>query len=316
MKRFIKNIIIFGVALFGFLIVCDAITTYAFHQKNTRKYAIWNDILHTDIDAEVLIMGNSRAWCMYSPAILDSILETNTYNIGFDGSCFDRQAARYDIYRHYQKAKPKCIIQNVEYFTLGKTEGYEREQFMPYMMYPYFRKRIQGAESFSFGELYIPMYRYYVNNFYEDYNKFDYVVNKGYYAREIGWDGSKLDDTEPYIQNVDSNSLHLFVDYIEHTKQEGIALVLVIAPSLKEVSKVVLNMDEIHQLFYDLSKKYDIPLLDYSDSYISQDTIYFYNASHLNKEGAELFSIQLAHDIDSLNLINSLTHQLINALTH
>lgn len=308
MKQFIKHIISFGVALMGFLIMCDAVTTYAFHQKQTRKYAVWNDILHIDINADVLVIGNSRAWCMYSPVILDTVLNTNTYNIGFDGSCFDRQVARYDIYRHYQKTKPKCIIQNVEYFTLDRTEGYEREQFMPYMMYHYFRKRIQDAADFSFGELYIPMYRYYVNNFYEDYNKFDYVVNKGYYAREIGWDGSKLDDTEPYIQKVDSNSLSLFIDYIERTKQEGIALVLVIAPSYKEVSNVVLNMDKIHQLYYDISKKYYIPLLDYSDSYISQDTIYFYNASHLNKKGAELFSVRLAHDLDSLNIINPLTH--------
>lgn len=303
MKRFIKHIILFGVALLSFLIVCDAITTYAFHQKNTRKYAVWNDILHTNIDADVLIMGNSRAWCMYSPAILDSILGTNTYNIGFDGSCFDRQAARYDIYRHYQKTKPKCIIQNVEYFTLDKTYGYEREQFMPYMMYPYFRKRIQGAADFSFGELYIPMYRYYVNNFYDDYNQFDYVVNKGFYARDEKWDGSKLDDTEPYIQNVDSNTLNLFIDYIEQTKQECIRLVLVIAPSYKEVSNVVLNLDGIHQLYYELSEKYDIPLLDYSANYMARDTTYFYNASHLNKYGAELFSEQLAHDIDSLNII-------------
>lgn len=308
MKRFIKNIILFGITLLGFLIVCDAITTYAFHQKNTRKYAVWNDILHTDIDADILIMGNSRAWCMYSPAILDSVLGTNTYNIGFDGSCFDRQAARYDIYRHYQSTKPKCIIQNVEYFTLDKTEGYEREQFMPYMMYPYFRNRIQDAAGFSFGELYIPMYRYYVNNFYEDYNQFDYVVTKGYYARDVDWDGSKLDAAEPYEQKVDSNSLHLFIEYIKRTKQQGIQLILVIAPSYKAVRNVVLNMDEIHQLYYNLSEKYNIPLLDYSDSYLSQDTAYFYNASHLNNLGAELFSTQFAHDIDSLNIINSLTH--------
>ena len=98
MKKFIKHLFIFGIALLCFLIECDAITTYAFHHKLTRKYAVWNDIMHSDIDADVLIMGNSRAWCQYSPLILDSILGTNAYNLGLDGSCFDRQIARYDIY--------------------------------------------------------------------------------------------------------------------------------------------------------------------------------------------------------------------------
>lgn len=303
MKRFIKNIILFGVALLGFLIVCDAVTTYAFHQKMTRKFVVWNDILHTDIDADVLIMGNSRAWCQYSPIIIDSILGTNSYNIGLDGSCFDRQIARYDIYRHYQKRKPKCIVQNVEYSTLGKTIGYEREQFMPYLIYPHFRNRMRDVEPFTFGELYIPMYRYYVNNFYEDYNKYDDQLIKGYHSDDKIWDGTKLNETQPYRVTVDSTTLNTFVRYIETTQDEGIRMVMVIAPLYKEVKDKVLNIDEVHQIYYDLAEKYHMPLLDYSDSYLSQDTMYFYNATHLNRKGSELFSIQLAHDLDSLNLI-------------
>lgn len=304
MKKFIKNIIFFSIALLGFLIVCDVITTYAFHHKLTRKYAVWNDILHTDIDADVLIMGNSRAWCQYSPLILDSILGTNAYNLGLDGSCFDRQIARYDIYRHYQSTRPKCIIQNVEYFTLGKTIGYEREQFMPYMMYPYFRKRICEVEPFKKLELYVPMYRYYKNNFYTYYFEDDDTLVKGYHSSDIPWDGSKMRDTKPYYHEVDSGTLNMFIDFVESIKRDDdVTLIFVMAPLYKDVRNIVLNMDEIHQIYRDLSKQHDIPLLDYSDCYLSQDTAYFYNATHLNKLGAELFSTQLAHDLDTLNLI-------------
>ena len=68
-------------------------------------------------------------------------------------------------------------------------------------------------------------------------------------------------------------------------------------------TKQLLALDEIHQIYYNLSKQYDIPLLDYSDCYLSQDTAYFYNATHLNKLGAEIFSAQLAHDVYSLGII-------------
>lgn len=303
MKRFIKNIIRFGVALLGFLIVYDAITTYAFHQKNTRKYAVWNDILHTDINADVLIMGNSRAWCMYSPSILDSILGVNTYNLGIDGSSFERQYARYEIYRHYQQTKPRCIIQNVEYSTLDRTIGYEREQFMPYMMCTYFREQIKAIEPFSMAELYVPMYRYYKNNFYEDYYTYDYVTQKGYHGSTAIWDGKKLKNMEPYMQGVDTFTLRKFKEYIEVTKQDSIQLILVIAPIYTEAWGKVLNIEEIHQMYKDMSEEYGIPLLDYSKCSLSQDTTYFYNATHLNLKGAELFTIQLAHDLDSLNIM-------------
>lgn len=303
MKRFLKNILIFSIALLGLLVVEDAATTYAFHKKTTRKYVVWNDIVHNNINADLIILGNSRAWCQYSPQILDSVLGTTSYNIGIDGSCFNRQLARYELYRHYIPNAPKYIVQNVEFFTLGHTEGYEREQFMPYLIYPYFRERICQIEPFSFGELYIPMYRYYVNNVYDEYTKYDFPVVKGYLGEDNKWDGSKLNETEPYIQEVDTNSLKMFIDYIEGLQEENIKLILVFAPIYKDGLSKVLNLEEIHGLYYDLANKYNLPILDYANCWLSQDTTYFYNATHLNKQGAELFSTKLAHDIDSLGII-------------
>ena len=305
MKRFILNIVIFGFALLSFLIIFDAAITCAFHRNLTRQYAVWNDILHKDLDADVLIMGNSRAWCQYSPMILDTILGVNSYNLGLDGSCFDRQIARYDIYRHYQPTKPKYIIQNVEYATIGKTIGYEREQFMPYLMYPYFRNRIREVERFSRKELFIPMYRYYATNFYQNLVHKDDILYKGYNSENTPWDGSALRNMTPFEQEVDTNTLSMFIDYIESTRRDSVNLILVIAPLYTDIHSVVLNMDEIHRIYYDLADQFDIPILDYSDCFLSQDTTCFYNATHLNKKGSELFTLRLAHDLDSLGIIRS-----------
>lgn len=303
MKRFIKNIILFGAILLGFLIVCDAITTYAFHQKRTRKYGIWNEIFYGEINADVLIMGNSRAWRHYSTAIIDSILGCNSYNVGIDGSCFNRQYIRYKMYRNYQSTKPKYIIQDVGCSVFGRTYGYEREQFMPYMMYSDFRECIEKEEPMSFGELYIPMYRYYVNNFYDEYVKFDYEVHKGY-APEIGeWEG-KSEDVKPFLAGVDETTMEMFDRYVNEVLDDGIQLIFVYSPILyEEVEKKILNLQDIHQKIYEISRKYDIPILDYTTDKISYDPTCFYNATHLNQKGAELFSTQLAHDLDSLNMI-------------
>ena len=302
MKRFIKNIILFGAILLGFLIVCDAITTYAFHQKRTRKYGIWNEIFHDEINADVLIMGNSRAWRQYSTAILDSVLGCNLYNVGIDGSCFNRQYIRYKMYRNYQLSKPRCIIQDVGCTTTGRTYGYDREQFMPYLMYSDFRACVKKEEPMSFGELYIPMYRYYVNNFYDEYVKFDFEVYKGY-APEIGeWEG-KSEDVKPFSADVDETTMEMFDRYVNEVLNDGIQLVFVFSPVLYvEVEKKILNFNEINQLFYDISEKYEIPILDYTTDKISYDPACFYNATHLNRRGAEMFSDKLAHDLDTLGI--------------
>jgi hypothetical protein len=303
MKKFVLQICYFLVALGVILLITDIIISYKYHQKLTRKYVVWNDIVLKNLEADLIIMGNSRAKCQYDPYILDSILHINSYNLGMDGSAFNRQKARYDIYRHYQKVKPSYIIQNIEYFTLGHTIGYEREQFMPFMMYPYFRKRICEEESFSFGELYIPMYRYYMNNVYDDYFKTDDVLYKGYFGEDVEWNGDNLAKVKPYKELVDSTVKQMFIDYIIQTKEDSIQMVLVFAPIYKDVSIVVQNSQEISNLFRSISEQYDVPLLDYSNSCISQDTTYFFNAFHLNKRGTELFTTQLAHDLDSLGII-------------
>lgn len=304
MKRFLRNLILFGLILTAVLVIEDLLVTCAFHNKITRKYRVWNEIIHTPINADLLIIGNSRAWVQYSPQILDSILGTNAYNIGIDGSAINRQRARYDIYRYYQP-KPKYIILNVEHFTLcGLTMGYEREQFMPYIFYPYIRNRIKEAgEPFSFGELYIPMYRYYMNNVYDEYTKFDYIIKKGYLGQNIQWDGSKLDAVEPYYAQVDSQALNIFIDFLEEMQQDSLQIVLVLAPIYVGATEKVLNYDEIIELYANIASKFGIKFLDYSNMPICADTSYFYNATHMNKQGAELFSTRLAHDIDSLGNI-------------
>jgi lysophospholipase L1-like esterase len=56
-------------------------------------------------------------------------------------------------------------------------------------------------------------------------------------------------------------------------------------------------------MYDSIARKYNIPILDYHYDPISFDTAYFYNATHMNKRGAELFTAKLAHDIDSLRIM-------------
>jgi len=52
-----------------------------------------------------------------------------------------------------------------------------------------------------------------------------------------------------------------------------------------------------------MSVEYGISLLDYSSVAWAADSTFFYNANHINLRGSELFSADLAHDLDSLGMI-------------
>jgi len=63
------------------------------------------------------------------------------------------------------------------------------------------------------------------------------------------------------------------------------------------------KMDSV-QLMFDTYQvyveKFDCPVLNYTYDSLSYDTNYFYNVTHLNKKGAELFSTNLALDLKEL----------------
>lgn len=51
-------------------------------------YSSLNDVYNGRVNADVIMLGSSRAVFHISPHILDSVLQKNTYNIGVNGWSF------------------------------------------------------------------------------------------------------------------------------------------------------------------------------------------------------------------------------------
>lgn len=307
MRKFLVVILSFCGVLTIIGLGLDYYVSYKLLHNQDRKYVVWNDIINKQLDADLVIMGASRGMVQYNPAILDSILHINTYNISVDGSALNRQILRYEIFNHFQQKKPKCIIVNIDCLnTLDWTYGYEREQFFPYLSESFFRKEVRKVEPFSIAELYVPLYRYTTykglagllkesSEIYED-------VYKGYRGEEREWDGTEFDKIKTYHFRYDTLTLRMFDEFLAARNAEGIQMVFCYAPVYIGLTQKVDNIQEVYNLYQELSDKYNIPILDYNYLDLSMDTTWFYNATHLNKKGADLFSERLAQDIDSLNI--------------
>ncbi|MDR0799274.1 MAG: hypothetical protein LBN18_05915 [Dysgonamonadaceae bacterium] len=308
MKRFIKILIIFTIGLFGLAFVIDHIISTKLQKLTTSlMFAGWNDIYSGKINSDIIIMGNSRAWAQYNPLILDSILNVNSYNLGIDGSPINRQIIKYNTYQRFN-IKPKYIIQNIDMITIAIHGGYQREQFFPYFFDDSLKTAISHYEHFNVLEKYIPCFRYIGYNVVKQSlgigNTQKENIIKGYKGNDTNeWDGKKHNEQKEIHYGQDSMALSLFDKYLSKAHAENIKVIFVYAPIYIGATQKVKNIEGMYAMYDSIAKKYDIPILDYNYDPISYDTAYFYNATHLNKTGSELFTTKLAHDIDSLGIM-------------
>lgn len=271
-------------------------------KSNYRPIEAWEPILKGGIQADLVAQGSSRTWVQISPAILDSILCINSFNLGIDGSAINRQVQKYNIYRK-RNSKPKVIIQNIDAWSLGYSIGYEKEQFFPFFWDYDVRKTFFSTEPFSRKEKTIPFFRYHGMNPKMFLHRFPRTLSKGYLGMNREWNGEEYMKIDSINFKVNDTTLALFDNYLNNTTSEGTKVVFVYAPVYFGATNKMSNADEMHTVYKNLADKYDIPILDYSEMWICRDTAYFYNAMHLNKKGAEIYSDSLANGIKRLNLL-------------
>ena len=311
MKKFLLHIILFFSILYVLAWGLDVLITRQFKKMDASPFANWNDIYNTDIDADILIMGSSRAYVQFNPRILDSMLHVNSYNLGMDGRAVESQVIKYHIYRKEQQKKPQLILFEVYQGTMDVSNGYHRIQFVPYLTDVYLWRQTHKMEDFSWADVVIPSWRYrnYIQEIKEIINGTSYYCRpeqrayKGFCDNDKPWDGSMLANIDTIIYSRRPEAIAEVGRFLEECRREQIQVVFVIAPYYIGATRKIEDLDGWYSMISAIAEPFDVPILDYTYDSLSYDTTYFYNASHLNREGAALFTQKLAHDLDSLGLV-------------
>lgn len=310
MKLFIKTLLYF---LLPFIILSyplDYILSSILRQSNNYpgEFEVWNTIYDANANCDIAIYGSSRAWVHIDPKIVQDTLGLKTLNFGIDGHNFWLQYLRHIELLKYNK-QPKIIILSVDIFSLQKRKDlYQSEQFLPYMLWNSNIKDFTNTYvGYKKSDYYIPFIRYLGKTKSFD-NIMDVIVNKkasnfrnnGYLGKDEIWNDDfekAKSEFESYTIHLDKTSINLFEEFIIQCKNKKIELIFTYTPEYIEGQKFVKNRDEIIRLLHQFSNQYSIPYFDYSKDSICFDKQYFYNATHLNKKGAEIFSRKLASDI-------------------
>ena len=311
MKKFLLRLSIFLLILWALAMAADLLITRQFKKLESSPFANWNDIYRGDIQSDVLIMGSSRAYVQFNPRILDSMLHIDSYNLGMNGRAVESQIAKYHVYRHEGNAKPKLILYELYQSSLDTSNGYDRIQFAPYLHDPFLWKQIREVDHFTWADVFLPCWRYrkYKRDIGEIlrgtsfYKRADQKVYKGFVDYDKPWDGQTFAslDTIHYARH--PLAIAEMKKFLGECRDEGIPVVFVIAPFYIGATQKIDDLPGMYRLFHEIADPYGVPILDYTYHPLSYDTAYFYNASHLNRTGATLFTRQLAHDLDSLQWI-------------
>ena len=290
-------------------VVLHFAVNFGLRRINVSKFGALNAVMSGRVNADIIISGSSRALSHYDPRVIQDRTGRSAYNLGMNSSQVDFEWVILKTYLNHN-ARPRLVIQNLDLFSFEITkpgELYDPGYYMPYLydreIYGFFREVEPGAWKCK----YIPLYGYAVEDMRFTWawgllrclgiqGRQDYYL--GFNPRPGRWNQDferfKLDARNGVRYAVDPAGARSLEGIIELCQRNGIQIVLVYSPEYIEMQGLETNRREIIAKFQQISERFKVPFWDYSDSPLSQQRDYFNNSEHLNQDGAELFSKDLA----------------------
>lgn len=319
MKSFLVKILIYSLVFWALCFGLQWMADTGLKKSQSNDYRNWNMIVEGEINAEVLVTGSSRAMRMIDPAIIDSVLNTNSYNIGMEGARLQSQLSRWDAYLIHNEM-PKVIVQTVDLMSMGHAPTvFKKQQFLPYLNEQSVYNSIGQLDKRLFLDRYFPLYKYhgYFDEFKEGMQLFvtgkshsQYTEYKGYECKDkkFNHEFQAMKDTLTRDSFIHSPKLVeegfvILNRMIEDCQEQDIPLLLIFTPQYDGLTQLQVQTKELVKGFEKLAEKENVYFLNYVWDDINKDQKYFYNAMHLNKTGAEKFTKQLAEDIKRLNIL-------------
>ena len=302
MKKFSKEILFFFVFWLCIAIPIDLFYTKHLLNSNIREVEIWEDIINDKLNAEMVILGSSRAADHYQPAIIDSITRISSYNLGQYGKGIEDDLIRYNLLKKHSKHLPKYIVWDLYFNSFNYSGKYYDDQYTPFL----FNKDIWGeinknSAHFSILDKDIPLLRYWKKNMLHDYQ---FLPNpyKGFVYNRDTWHPEEMQKLKnnPINCSMEKALIDEFRNTVRDIKDNGSEVILVFSPLYYQGQYCVNNLSTILDTIQTIASEEKCPFLNYLYDTLSYDSTYFKNAMHLNERGTDAFSAKFAYIFDSL----------------
>lgn len=310
MKRFLIKISIFLFVLWGLAWGLDYVISKGLLQMEDYRFMSWNEMQQGDINADIVIMGNSRGFSHFEPWTIYSICDASTYCLGLGGYSITVEALKFNNYCLYN-VKPKLIIQQIDYYTLRNDSAphqHESEQYLPLIWDNRIHNELLRV-GYTQMDLYCPLYRYWgyqmviKNGILEFLGVKHYVRDPsrcGHHYEKGEWNGTELAKMDTIYANLNPQGKEFFEQYMQDCTNNGIKVLLVNSPTYTGANLKTKGLDKINLYFDSIAKVYDTEYWDYNENYdLCNDTTNFCVSVHMNPEATHQFSIDFANRLNT-----------------
>ena len=317
MKRFLIKTTIFGAIICALAWGLDYLISRGLYEMEDYRFMSWSEMQKGDINADIVIIGNSRGFSHFEPWTIDSIIGKKTYCLGIGGYPINVELMKYSCYRLHNN-QPHYIIQQVDYATmrmLSAPHQHQSEQFLP-LIYNRTMRTELARVGYTWKDLYIPLYRYWgyqmviKNGLLEATGLKHYISDpsrQGHHYERGAWDGTELARMDTIRATMDTTAMRLFENYMQKCSEEGIKVILVNSPTYVGATNKTIGLDIVNAYFDSIADVYNTVYWNYTENYpLCNDTANFCVSVHMNPEATHQFSVDFANDlkeyIDSLEL--------------
>ena len=298
-----------------------ALLAILLHRRLTAGYvaythgdhALWTRIVRGGADAEVLIVGSSRAQHGFDCAPIGAATGLSCLNMGLNSTNPNLQRTPLHLYLAHN-APPRAIVISVDVtsFTLRR-EIPDPMQYFPFLDDRELHDSLTPIDPDITLYRWIPLYAFAKTGYSATNQAARGLLGQrrpnmrradGFEPNDLAWDG--LFDV--FVQKnpggttaaIEPEAVQAFEDLVSIAARGTARLVIVYPPELAEAHALFLNRGELFQRFRDTARAHGAEFLDYSDHPLTRSREYFYNSAHVNARGADLFSKDFAVDLQRL----------------
>jgi hypothetical protein len=309
-----KRAFLFCFLLVAILVIMEWVVDAGAEYSRYSHYYKINLIANHQADPAISCFGSSVGEVGLASRILEQKTGHTVYNFCLDGTRFMQYNG---LIRELNEYSDNCalVVMAETFFSLSSVDRLtEVDRFIAHINNDNIYGSLHAIQpELSWKLRYVPFYKFIVarHSYYKasalglrsklEKAHWDDSL-KGYTPRNKEWEADQdyLNTImEPIPIEIDSAAVREYKKTLDALRKKGRKVLIIIPPIQENGLRLLPDLEAVRKTLASMQGE-GVYFRDFSRSDLSYDKKYFYNNSHVNATGAEIFSARLATTIDSI----------------